>query len=229
MNQHPMRALLAAAWIAACAAPASAGQILFGASPLTVAQNFIVIGTRNLTLGQFWVSQWEQNPQTASGNDIPVTQPLSRYTGYAPPPPLNLVQTGVANTPGATGVQIAGTTIGISMNSDDFAVSGQTAPMVGIFPGFTYPTGTVVLPFSRAGTTLMLTMQAQVPTAAIIPPASNPAYNGNAHIGMDIALQDTTHPSTPQIAVAATAFSYAAGIPTGELVSGSVPPAPSWC
>jgi len=187
-------------------APARAGQMLAQQPPLTLAQDFRVSVTGGPPAGKFTVMQWQANPLTTSGLDVPVTWMLSRMTGVAPPPPFSVSQAGVANHAGATGVQIVGATIAAYMNSLDFSAKGTAQNLVGIFPTYTF-SGTPVLPFAQ-GKTLVYALQAQVPTAIVTPPASNPGYTGTAYIGLDLTFQDTTHAATPAITLAIHAFAY---------------------
>jgi hypothetical protein len=200
------------------ASPASAGQVLVAEPNLTLSQNFLVAATRGPPPGQFMVVQWQPNPLTASGLDVPVTWMMNRYTGFAAPPPFSVSQAGTANRIGSTGMQVSGKTIGINLNSLDVSQNGTTQNLLGIFPAYTFPASQVVLPFAQASKTLVFTMQAQVPTASVTPPPNNPAYSGNAHIGMDMLFRDTIHPATPAITFIVHTFAYGYGTVPAESI-----------
>jgi hypothetical protein len=183
-------------------ATVATSQTLFQ-QPAISLQNFQV--AHGPQPGVFTIVQWQPNPFTADHNDVPVTWAMNQTTGLAVPAPLSASQAGTANRIGSTGVQIYNNTVGINLNSLDFSPTGTNGNLVGIMPAYTFP-DTSVRPFQQPGSTLVFSMEMQVPYAVATPPANNPSYKGQAYVGMDMLFQDMSHPTSPQISVTVGTF-----------------------
>jgi hypothetical protein len=192
------------------ASPVGAGQILFQQPPISLQNNFQV--HQGPQLGQLKIVQWQPNPFTANQNDVPVTWAMNLVTGLAVPAPLSASQAGTANRQGSTGVQIYNGAIGIHLNSKDFSRTGTPGNLVGIMPTYKFPDASI-RPFQLPGSTLVYSVDLQVPLAVKTPPANNPGYTGQAYVGMDMLFQDMSHPNSPQVAVTVGTFAMHGAAP----------------
>lgn len=71
---------------------------------------------------QWGVRLWQPNKYQANGLLVTSTQDVSALTGFAPVDP-STAQLGFQNVPGSSTVQVARSTVGAYMNSNDLAVS----------------------------------------------------------------------------------------------------------
>jgi hypothetical protein len=192
----------ALAAIIAASSPAPA-QTLFRQPQITLGNSFAV-GRPKLP-GTFGMVQWQPNPLTVDHQDVPVSWNMNAATGLAVPPPMDASQAGTRNRVNATGIQIYNGEIGINLNSKDFSPTGTLGNLVAIMPNILFADASI-RPFATPGRTLVYSLQLQVPTAVVTPPANNPGYKGNPYIGMDMLFQDMSHPNSPQVSVTVNTF-----------------------
>lgn len=185
------------------AALAQTPQVWFSQPQATLAGNFL--GHKPGKPGVFQVTQFQPNPNTADHGDVPVDWDMSGVTGLVAPPPLAAIEAGTVNRAGATGVQMAGDTIGISLNSLEFSGPGSNLSSLGVMPNYTFA-DLLHKPFAIPGATLVFSIDMQVPTYHVTQPASGSGYHGHGFIGMDLRFVDTTHPKSLPITLCVNAF-----------------------
>lgn len=156
----------------------SNGTILLGAERLilleqpsnaTLAEHFHLSAKR--VISPFALKAIQVNPNTSNGAFVPASWPMGTKTGFFPPPGCQL---GMTDTPGSTGVQIAGDTIGVYLNSVGVPMdpkNGVPGKLM-ITPG-AEPAKPVML---KPGQTFTLTFDMQVPVTVTTPKVKSRYY-----------------------------------------------------
>ncbi len=132
---------------------------------------------------QFGFVQWQKNPNTSDGSDIPVTWNMGDKTGFYPTGNLALYQLGMANTYGSTGAQAKGNTLGEYMNSADVSAHGTPEYKLGVWPQLNWAPSPGIYPFSSTKNAIVGNVLMQIPTAF-----SSGGGNSNAYVGGNIVF-----------------------------------------
>jgi hypothetical protein len=164
------------ATIAISLSPSEAAQdnVTLFSQPLDaeIAGNFCV--RCHFPVGHFNLVQWESNPNTADGRDVPTSWDLSVKTGFRPKGDLRHAQVAFIDRLGSSGAQMQGGTVGAYLDSQDFPNGAPSSKFI-ITPNITFSPQTKLF---RSGepTRIIVSFDLQVPTAEDHGLAKSAAY-----------------------------------------------------
>ncbi|HEY5071355.1 MAG TPA: hypothetical protein VII63_04920 [Caulobacteraceae bacterium] len=159
--------------------------------------------------GAFYLVQWQRNPRTPDGLDIPVTWKVGDRSGFYPTGDLAAAQLGFANAPGVTAAQLQGRVMGAWLNSADLPL-GSPGQKLGIFPAIDFA-APLIKPFARRDGRLTGSVDMQIPVAV-----DGDASTSNTYVNFDTVLTNVKDGSKLTYAVTLFFHNHAAS-PGGVL------------
>jgi hypothetical protein len=107
---------------------------------------------------------WQPNSYRPDGELVPTVWRAGDMTGFYPPDPPARYQLAFRDLPGSSTVQIAGDTVGAYISSRDLP-GGSPGEKMMITPAFKLPKTVILFPFLDRGTSIVNSLELQVPTA----------------------------------------------------------------
>ena len=137
----------------------------------SISDNFCV--KCNFPPRHFNIVQWEANPNTPDGSDVPATWDMGEKTGFRPHGDLKDFQLAINGTKISSGAQMQGDTVGAFISSADFP-NGCPANKVIITPNITFDFE--IPAFGKASGKVEASFDLQVPYAHDQHTAGNTTY-----------------------------------------------------
>ncbi|WP_428395316.1 hypothetical protein [Lichenicoccus sp.] len=137
----------------------------------TIFKQPVVTGTKgnfcvkcNFPPGHFNIVQWESNPQSADGGDVPTDRDIGHKTGFHPAVNKETTQVSLRNTNVSSGAQMAGRTVGAYINSADLPNGAPSNKFI-ITPSIMFKPGTHAFNGLDRGDRINVSFDLQVPVA----------------------------------------------------------------